>query len=253
MPDPNLINYIKGQINKGADIQSITKTLLSQGWNQREIDDAFINLQNPAIENKPATTFKQIYLKKRGFSKVLFIIFLLLIIIASFYFAPSISLNPNLITTYIINHFPTLKQNPNHSFVKSLSPAPDLIPAGSQTQTIQSNMTAKANDTKRRNDISQILNALEAYAGDYGGQFPSTIPQAGTPAQEISGNSVNLCSALVPKYIPYLPQDPSRNKGAPITDCSKPYDTGYVISIAPSGNITVKAPYAQLGVIYDTR
>ncbi len=137
--------------------------------------------------------------------------------------------------------------------VIQISPKPGNISAQSQTQGPKTNMTALANDTTRRNDILQILNALGAYAGDHQGNFPPNMPQVNGSPLEISSSGANICSALVPKYLAYLPQDPSINNGTGIKDCNTTFDTGYKISMDLSGRITVYAPLAQNGTISDSR
>ena len=55
----------------------------------------------------------------------------------------------------------------------------------------------------------------------------------------------NIAPCLVPIYAFSLPFDPVATSGhyASVSD----YDTGYSISIATSGVITLSAPYAELG------
>jgi prepilin-type N-terminal cleavage/methylation domain-containing protein len=61
----------------------------------------------------------------------------------------------------------------------------------------------------------------------------------------ISGNRIDLCSALAPTYIAALPTDPS---GATGTLCSTTYTTGYKITVNAAGNrYTVNAPSAENG------
>ena len=99
----------------------------------------------------------------------------------------------------------------------------------------------QANDTKRRSAITQILNAVGAYTADNQGQLPGALTAA--TETEISKGGQDLCSALVPKYIPALPQDPNSNGGADIsTACPAGYDTGYKIFKDGNNRVTVTAP-----------
>src|SRR3989344_4530486 len=56
----------------------------------------------------------------------------------------------------------------------------------------------QANDTKRTSAVTQILNAVGAYAADNKGNLPTGIP---TTDQEISDAGADLCSVLVPDYM----------------------------------------------------
>src|SRR6185437_6587201 len=73
----------------------------------------------------------------------------------------------------------------------------------------------QANDTKRRSDANAILNAVGQYSASNTGNLPAEVATASTSATEIdSVNFPNLCSALVPTYIPALPTDPTLNTQA---------------------------------------
>ena len=103
---------------------------------------------------------------------------------------------------------------------------------------------AQANNTKRRSDVSAILNAINQSMADNKGTVPTGIT---TTTQVISNTGANLCSALVPQYIAALPVDPQTANGTPITDCSGAYTTNYqVIQSASNSRITVTAPAAEL-------
>lgn len=102
---------------------------------------------------------------------------------------------------------------------------------------------SQANNTKRRNDVLQILNAVHQYAADNKGTLPSGIT---TTAQAISNTAANICGNVMPTYISALPQDPSSNGGAAITDCTT-YNAGYNIVKDAAGRVTVSAPSAEIG------
>ena len=107
---------------------------------------------------------------------------------------------------------------------------------------------AQANNTKRRSDTLQLLNAIHQYAADNQGQFPVPL-NASFSAQLISStaNTADICSDIMPTYISALPTDPTLNTN-PITDCAT-YDTGYTASRDADGRITVSAPTAELSQI----
>lgn len=110
------------------------------------------------------------------------------------------------------------------------------------------------NNTKRRSDITQILNAIGAYAADNGGALPSDIT---SEEQEISDFEADICLELVNDYITALPVDPEYEfdyGDEPITDCDEIYDTGYNVSKSSDNRVTVSAPLAENGeVITNTR
>lgn len=112
---------------------------------------------------------------------------------------------------------------------------------------------ALANNTTRANAVNQILNAVGQYAADNKGAIPGIIPTGvdNTAAKEIaSGNgNVELCSVLVPTYIPAFPEDPKINNGQDITQagCTAQagYDSGYSIWQDANHRVTVLAPNTE--------
>jgi prepilin-type N-terminal cleavage/methylation domain-containing protein len=96
----------------------------------------------------------------------------------------------------------------------------------------------QANDTKRTSAVTQILNAVGAYAADNKGNLPTEIT---TTAQEISNAGADLCSILVPDYIPALPTDPSLNTDDVAAPCPATYSTGYTIIRDAQNRVTVSA------------
>ena len=109
----------------------------------------------------------------------------------------------------------------------------------------------QANNTRRRSDVTQLLNAIGAYAADNAGVLPAGIT-ATTSA--VSDTGADLCADLVQNYIPALPQDPQVGTGTQIIDCVSPYDTGYTVSRDAGNRVTVTAPLAENGeVISNTR
>jgi prepilin-type N-terminal cleavage/methylation domain-containing protein len=112
----------------------------------------------------------------------------------------------------------------------------------------------QANDTKRRSDANAIVNAVGQYSASNSGNLPGEVASASTSATEInSTNFPNLCSALVPTYIPAMPADPTLNNQAGISTCAGAWDTGYQIAKDANNRITVSASNAYAGPIQVTR
>ena len=103
----------------------------------------------------------------------------------------------------------------------------------------------QANNTNRRSAILQILNSVHQYVAENKGQLPAEVSAltAGTATLFNSTNFPNLCTQLMPNYIPALPTDPSLNT-ANITDCAVVggWNTGYNISRDAANRVTVSAP-----------
>ncbi len=112
----------------------------------------------------------------------------------------------------------------------------------SEKKTNSINVFSQADNTKRKSDITQILNAIGAYAADNKGALPKSIT---LNSQEISDLGADLCVDLVPNYIPALPQDPSIDTGTDINDCEDIYDTGYDVMKDANDRVTVLAPLAE--------
>ena len=111
----------------------------------------------------------------------------------------------------------------------------------------------QANDTKRRSDTIQILNAIHEYAAENSGNLPTNMPAKGHAAVDIANTGADICTALVTKYISALPADPGTNSGAPVTVCTGNYTTGYQVAVDADGRVTVSAPNAALGTVAVTR
>jgi type IV pilus assembly protein PilA len=102
----------------------------------------------------------------------------------------------------------------------------------------------QANNTRRRSDVLQILNAIHQYVAENKGQLPAAVTAlaADTPTA-ISNAGVNICADLMPNYIPALPTEPSLATAA-ITDCTT-YVTGYTIEKDAQNRITIASPVAD--------
>lgn len=101
----------------------------------------------------------------------------------------------------------------------------------------------QANNTKRRSDILQVLNAVHQYVAENQGNLPAEVASltAGTDTLLNSTNFPNLCAQLMTNYLPALPTDPSLNTDN-ITDCAAAWNTGYTIARDAANRITVSAP-----------
>lgn len=110
-----------------------------------------------------------------------------------------------------------------------------------------------AEDTQRRSDATQILNAVSQYVVDNNGDVPAGV--TGTDAIIGDGTGqVDICAVLVPQYIAAIPQDPTTGgNGIDETECAAgTYNTGYEIREL-NGRVTVSAPSANNGTIEVTR
>lgn len=102
----------------------------------------------------------------------------------------------------------------------------------------------QANNTKRRSDVLQILNAIHQYVAENQGQLPAEVSglTADTATAFNDTNFPNLCGELMTDYIPALPTDPSLNT-VNITDCTVVgWSTGYSIARDAANRVTVSAP-----------
>jgi type IV pilus assembly protein PilA len=98
----------------------------------------------------------------------------------------------------------------------------------------------QANDTKKRSDTLQVLNAIHQYAAEHSGNLPVTLTSPFVAA-DISNTAANICADLMPTYISALPSNPSgTSQGVPITSCTT-YDTGYMVAVDAAGRVTVSA------------
>lgn len=106
----------------------------------------------------------------------------------------------------------------------------------------------QANDTKRRSDVTEILNAIGQYMADHSGSLPTGIT---TSALHISNTGADLCAQLVPTYLAQLPADPTT--GSPTTGqiaspCPATYDTTYTVIASNSSNrVTVSTTTTYSG------
>lgn len=99
---------------------------------------------------------------------------------------------------------------------------------------------AQANDSQRTGNVNSILNAVGQYMADHKGVLPAPISalasNATTSIASGAGNA-DICSALVPIYLPQLPIDPTTGV---YTDCSN-YTSGYKVARDSNNRITIEA------------
>ena len=118
----------------------------------------------------------------------------------------------------------------------------------------------QANDTKRRSDVTQILNSMGQYTATNGGNLPAEVAAltADAATELNSTNFPNLCGELVVEYLPALPVDPDGNHQAGIEDAdciaaTPDWNTQYEITRDTNNRLTVSAPNAYSGPISVTR
>ena len=107
---------------------------------------------------------------------------------------------------------------------------------------------AKANNAQRASNINAILNAVGQYTVDNKGLPPPIITSTATEIGSGTGK-IDLCSTLVPNYLPALPADPTKaDQSITKTECASTYTTGYNISKDTTDNrVTITAPSAEDG------
>lgn len=108
-----------------------------------------------------------------------------------------------------------------------------------------SRMFGQATQTKRQSDAAVLGKAIDQYVIDQKGAIPSQLLPLETPkpvAHNSGGAEADICSFLVPNFIPALPVDPSISGSSYITNCSATYSTGYYAIANRSGKIGVYSP-----------
>jgi len=108
-----------------------------------------------------------------------------------------------------------------------------------------------ANNTQRQKDVNAVLNAVNQYMNDYGGDISGlnivTFERVISNGAAGVGNS--FCTKLVSEYISSLPADPLKSDlSISESECiNGAWDTGYTIQKNANNTITVSAPVAELG------
>ena len=111
---------------------------------------------------------------------------------------------------------------------------------------------ASSRNTQRRLHLQAILSAVrQNITENPTGIFNCAVGPVPTSSKRMASASssanYNIVSCLVPSYIDALPFDPSASS-AHYTSNSD-YDTGYnILRNATTGQVTLTAPYAELGV-----
>src|SRR3989337_753608 len=105
---------------------------------------------------------------------------------------------------------------------------------------------SQANDTQRRSDVNAILNAIHQYGADNKGTLPTGITSTAKTITSTAGaTNVDLCTALVPKYLADIPIDPTTGTETPAnsicTDVGATYDSKYTVSTNADNRVTVTA------------
>lgn len=106
-----------------------------------------------------------------------------------------------------------------------------------------------ARNSQRKFHVESLVNAIRSnYADSRTGIFNCAngdVPTS-TKRMAVGANNYNIAPCLVPNYMNNLPFDPSASSSY-YTSVSD-YNTGYnVLRNASTGEVTVSAPYAELG------
>ena len=113
--------------------------------------------------------------------------------------------------------------------------------------------TIVRNESKRRTQVAQIVQAIQKYKADHDGQLP---PGVSTSLKAISSGDdhFDLCKYVVPTYLYDLPFDPSigvkvnGNSGTRerCNALNVKYATGFTIQQKKDGSIVVAAPASKV-------
>jgi prepilin-type N-terminal cleavage/methylation domain-containing protein len=113
--------------------------------------------------------------------------------------------------------------------------------------------TLLRNDSKRRTQVAQVVQALKAYQADHDGQLPPGITSSVKAISSGNGH-YDLCKYLVPDYLYDMPFDPTI--GVKLQDdaltkerCNAEgvtYATGLTIQKKKNGDIVVAAPVSKV-------
>lgn len=114
----------------------------------------------------------------------------------------------------------------------------------------------QANNTRRRSDTLQILNAVHQYVAENKGNLPAALIAAtvDTPYRMtgvVGAANIDLCPDLMGAtgtYLPAIPTEPSLNT-ANVTVCDALYDSGYEIERDAQNRITVSSPVTDNGEV----
>ena len=109
---------------------------------------------------------------------------------------------------------------------------------------------AQSRNSERLLNLQTIMNAVRQNIADQGNESfacaSGPLPTSTARMTSVAGaGNYNIAPCLVPAYLYTLPFDPSASSSH--YDSNTDYDLGYNIAIASSGQVTVSAPYAELG------
>lgn len=109
---------------------------------------------------------------------------------------------------------------------------------------------ARARNSERELHLQAIINSIRQNIADQsGGSFSCASGALPTSSKKmaIGGGNYDIAPCIVPTYLPVMPHDPTAAGGHYSSNTD--YDTGYfVLQNATTGQVTVTAPSAELGV-----
>ena len=107
----------------------------------------------------------------------------------------------------------------------------------------------QANNTRRRSDTLQILNAIHQYNAENAKLPTQILALSNTYVMFESANATlgSLCSTLMTTYLPALPVDPTIAGGNVVSCGTASWSSGYEIKRDSDNRIWVKAPSAEQG------
>ncbi|QQG40819.1 MAG: hypothetical protein HYV37_00655 [Candidatus Levyibacteriota bacterium] len=107
--------------------------------------------------------------------------------------------------------------------------------------------TPQTNNLQRQEDVGKILTAVRQYMDDNQGKLPPGSPERAGYVKQIETlyTGEAFCDALVPKYLPKLPKDPTVGDSTLVDNVDpkgcKSYHTGYSIMISDDNKVTIRA------------
>ena len=113
-----------------------------------------------------------------------------------------------------------------------------------------SQQLAQSRNSERLLHVQTIMNAVRQNIADQGNESfacaSGSLPTSTARMTSVAGaGNYNIAPCLVPTYLYTLPFDPSASSSHYTSNTD--YDLGYNIMIASSGQVTISAPYAELG------
>ena len=200
MPNQELVNYIKRELAKGIDKQTIVAVLLSQGWQQTQIDEAFASISPQTLtaqqQTTPQSSNKTGSMKSNKFIILLLVILLLIIMTPVFFVFGIISSHSNTTPIHTITPSPVSNQNNPSALITPATPSAstkNIIPIDPMDIIYR----VLSPDDQRKKDLMVIQMALGKYAS-YNKSTPKPFP--------------TTLDDLIPIYLTQLPKDPKTGK-----------------------------------------